>query len=131
MLGGTRWNKPTRSSLSIEEGPDKGKFMLETGRRTRVRGSHIPDYETQKTYSITIVATDDNTADAPGRTAMTKSMDVTITITNVLETGSVTFSQVEPQVSVDITASLSDPDGGYHRHEVAVVQRRPGHRDNR
>ena len=69
------------------------------------------DYESQKEYAITIVATDSNTA-APDRTSMTKSIDVKIKVNNLEEAGMVSLSQVQLQQGVPVTATLSDPDGG-------------------
>ena len=39
------------------------------------------------------------------------SIDVTITVTNVEEAGTVSFTSSQPQVGTILTASLSDPDG--------------------
>ena len=111
VLGGQGGTDDT-SSLKIE-GPDKGKFELTGGNGLQFM-DHLADYEDQKEYSITIVATDANTG-APNRTAMTKTMDVTIEVTNVAETGSITFTQVEAEVGVEIRAMLDDPDMGITR----------------
>ena len=39
-------------------------------------------------------------------------LDVRVTVTNVLETGTITFSSLRPKTGVPLTASLTDPDGG-------------------
>ena len=68
-----------------------------------------PDYEMpgdadgNNIYEVTVVATD-----ATGRTGMKR---VTIMVTNMDETGMVTLSTVQPRVGVELTASLTDPDG--------------------
>ena len=75
--------------------------------------AHIPDYETQKSYSITITASDGK---------LTGRLDVTVTVTNAEDVGMVKLSQLEPQVGRSVTASVTDQDGGVSRTNVAVVQ---------
>ena len=91
-------------------GPDKDKFTLTAG-ALAFATTHTPDYEDQSEYSITIVAKDAN-AEALNRIPATKSLDVTIEVTNVEETGNVTLSQIQLQVGVPVTAEVDDPDGG-------------------
>ena len=62
------------------------------------------DYETKDSYTVTVIATD------PGNASDT--IDVTITLTNVEEAGTVTLSNNQPSASIEITATLTDPDGG-------------------
>ena len=62
------------------------------------------DYETTNSYSVTVTATD-----IPGLSA---DIDVTITVTNVDEAGTVSLWPVEPRVGTVLRATLSDPDGG-------------------
>ena len=93
-------------------GPDASKFTIadeaEGGAITFM--DHTPDYETQKEYSIMVVATDSNTLE-PNRTPMKGEYAVTIEVVNVEEPGEVTLSQKQVQVGVEVTASLEDPDG--------------------
>ena len=56
------------------------------------------------TYEVAVSVTDDHGA--------TKSVDVTIEVTNVDEPGAVTLSSEQPQVDTALTAVLTDPDGG-------------------
>ena len=69
-----------------------------------------PDFEARSdangdnTYSVTVTATDSYGA--------ATSQDVSVTLTNVEETGAVTFTNRQPEVSVPITARLTDPDEG-------------------
>ena len=70
-----------------------------------------PDFEEQSSYSIIVMAKDAN-ADDDDHSALTTPLPVTVTVTNVDEDGEVTFSQIQPQVGVAITAMLEDPDGG-------------------
>ena len=63
------------------------------------------DYETgTHTYTVTVTATD------PVRRWTTLST-VTITVNNVDEPGTVTLSSTQPQVAIELTAVLDDPDG--------------------
>ena len=69
-----------------------------------------PNYESpadadgDNDYHVTIVVTD-----AEGNT---DEHDVTITVTNVVEPGTVTFSTLQPRVGVELTAALADADLG-------------------
>ena len=62
------------------------------------------DYETKSSYRVTVNATDPS--DAPD------TITVTITVTNEEEEGTVVLSSVQPQVDTQLTATLTDPDGG-------------------
>ena len=68
-----------------------------------------PDYEAptdtgrNNRYEVTVIATD-----SEGTTA---SRDVTVRVTNVDEPGEVTLSTLQPQDGIDLTATLTDPDG--------------------
>ena len=68
--------------------------------------AHTPNYEKQSSYSISITATDDD-ADDP----KVGKVDITVTVTNANDAGSVSFSQRQPQVGRSVVATLSDPDG--------------------
>ena len=60
-----------------------------------------------------------------------KSQDVSITVTNEPEFGSVSLTQRTPQEGIAITARLSDEDGGINGRQVAVVQGRDPRRRRR
>ena len=86
-------------------GDDAGDFSITDG--VLAFGS-APNYEApadanmDNVYSVTVVANDGTS------TAM---LNVTVTVTNVDERGTVSLSGGDPQVGVELTASLTDPDG--------------------
>ena len=61
------------------------------------------DYETQSSYTVTVIATDPAGA--------TDRITVTITVNDVNEPGTVSLSWKQPQVGTELTATLTDPDG--------------------
>ena len=69
----------------------------------------VPNFEAPKdagkdnVYNITVVATDSD--------GQTDEMDVTVTVTNVEEDGTVTLSTLQPRVGTALTATLTDIDG--------------------
>ena len=67
------------------------------------KADHKPDFEEQSSYSITIT----------GRSgARSTSLDVTIEVVDAEDDGEVSLSQRQPQVGREVSAILSDPDGG-------------------
>ena len=86
-------------------GTDAESFTVDskTG-QIAVGAELVLDHETKDTYSVVIRAADPS--GATGRAT------VTISVTNVDEAGTVTLSSAEPEVSVELTAALTDPDGG-------------------
>ena len=61
------------------------------------------DHETRSSYTVTVTASDG---------ALTATVDVTVTITNIDEAGTVTLSTDQPAARAEITAALTDPDEG-------------------
>ena len=61
------------------------------------------DYETKSSYTVTVTASDG---------ALTATVDVTVTVTNIDEAGTVTLSTDQPTARAEITAALTDPDEG-------------------
>ena len=61
------------------------------------------DYETKSVYEVTIRVSDDNNASV--------DVDVTITISDVDEAGTVSLFLEQPEVGTPLVVSLSDPDG--------------------
>ena len=88
-------------------GTDAAKFSISSSGELKFIA--MPDFEkptdtgNNNTYDVTVEVTDSD-----GNTA---SQDVVITVTNVDEDGEVTFSTLQPQDGIVLTAKLTDPDG--------------------
>ena len=61
------------------------------------------DHETKSSYTVTVTASDGT---------LTATMDVTVTVTNIDEAGTVALSTNQPPARAEITAALTDPDEG-------------------
>ena len=61
------------------------------------------DHETEHSYTVKVIATD------PSESKDT--IDVTITVNNLEEPGTVSLSWKQPQVDTELAAALTDPDG--------------------
>ena len=94
-------------------GDDAAAFVLgpadaEGNRELRFKAS--PNYEMPATanggnaYKVSIVATD--------KAGLIGMRDITITVNNVDEPGTVSLSTIQPGVGQEITATLTDEDGG-------------------
>ena len=85
-------------------GTDNADFSIDNG---VLRFKSPPDFEdtgrTDQMYVVTVQASD-------GGQDTTATEEVTIEVTNVEEPGTVTLSTLQPQVGVEITATLDDPD---------------------
>ena len=85
-------------------GTDSDDFSMDGG---VLRFRALPDFEspsdaaTNNTYSATVSASD-------GSTTVTK--DVTVTVTNVDEPGTLTLSPTRPRTGTALTAAVTDPD---------------------
>ena len=127
--------RPVYWSLLDDEGdyPDNAVFTISsTG---ALSFASPPDFEapsdsdTDNVYKVTVLASDDvpgvgttiNTTD-PGRR-------VTITVTNVSESGSITVDRRYPQVSVVVTATLTDGDATSGEITAATWQWKKGSTD--
>ena len=93
------------------EGDDAGdfRFSSSSGMSTMLMFSSSPNYEmprdadTDNTYMVTLKANDGENMD---------THDVTVMVTNMKEDGTVMLSSMTPVVGVELTASLTDLDGG-------------------
>ena len=92
-------------------GTDAGSFnVVATNGRLRTRAPL--DYESKSSYSVTVSVRDGYDADGNLDTATDDTITVTITVADVEEEGQVALSSVQPQVDTQLTATLTDPDGG-------------------
>ncbi len=62
------------------------------------------DADQDNVYEVTVVVSDP--------AGNSDDVNVRVTVTNVAETGSITFSSLQPKTGVPLTATLTDPDGG-------------------
>ena len=86
-------------------GTDGGFFtIVSTSGQIQTKAGQTYDYETKPSYSVTVTADDSN-----GGTA---TKDVTITLTDLDEAGTVTLPPTQPVARLDVTAILADPDNG-------------------
>ena len=91
------------------EGADSGDFRLSStsGATTMLRFRSSPNFEapadagTDNTYMVTVKATEGTN---------TATQDVTVTVTNVEEDGTVTLDPARPSVGTPVTATLDDED---------------------
>ena len=84
-------------------GTDAGRFAIDSNGQITVGAGTTLDYEITASYRLTVTATD--------TLAATGTATVIISVTNVDEDGTVSFSSSQPQVGAGLTATLSDPDG--------------------
>ena len=88
-------------------GADSRYFAFDGDGVLGFRTGQRPDFEKKSSYSITIVA---RSGQGPRR--LSASLDVTIEVVDTEDDGEVSLSQRQPQVGIEILATLSDPDGG-------------------
>ena len=87
-------------------GSDAGKFGIDAGALTF---EAQPDFEApgdangDNGYVVTVVASDPE--------GNSDELDVLVTVTNVGELGTITFSSRQPKEGVPLKATLTDPDG--------------------
>ena len=88
-------------------GADRKVLAFNSAGVLSFRAGHKPDFEKKSSYSITIVA---RSGEGPRR--LTATLDVTIDVVDAEDPGEVSLSQRQPEVSFEIHATASDPDGG-------------------
>ena len=94
---------PNGDTLSYSlSGTDASSFGIDRSTGQLIV-KHPLDFETQSVYEVTVRVSDDRNA--------SDDVDVTITITNVDEAGTVSVSLEQPEVGTALTVSLSDLDG--------------------
>ena len=99
---------PLTYSLS---GPDAASFAIDTT-SGQLKTKVGLDYETKISYTVDVQVTDGVDADGNTDTTVDDTHTVTITVANVDENGSITFSSDPPTVGTALTAIVDDPDDG-------------------
>ena len=93
-------------------GADAGAFVIDASTGQISLGSAtVLDHETRSSYSVTVQVRDSKDADDNADTAWDAYIEVTINVTNVDEAGSVALTTTTPEENVELTATLTDPDG--------------------
>ena len=82
---------------------NSGQIMVATGATL--------DYETTPSYSVTVTVHDGKNSEGGEDASVDDTIEVTITILNVDEAGTVALNAETPQVGSAVTASVTDPDG--------------------
>ncbi len=85
-------------------GTDAASFNIKDPAVGELRANAPLDYETKSSYQVDVIATDPN--------SLSGKVTLTITVTNEDDAGAITLSSQAPVVGVDLTASVTDPDGG-------------------
>ncbi len=67
------------------------------------------NYEAKSSYSATVSVTDGKDASGNNDASVDDTIDVTITVTDVAEAGTVKLSSLQPQVGAPLTATLEEP----------------------
>ncbi len=93
---------------------DAGVLTIDHDQNNDGTNDYAPDFERQSSYSITIVATgkDADIEDTDDRGSLSKRLEVMVTVTNAEDTGTVSLSQLEPQVGSSVVATVKDQDDG-------------------
>ena len=96
-------NDPNGDALTYAlGGTDAASFDIDSATGQLMTQTAL-DYENKDTYMVTVTASD------PGD--LSDSIDVTITVTNVDEMGTLVLSSTTPSVDAELTATLTDLDG--------------------
>ena len=81
----------------------------DNGQLTKVGATEV-DFETKSSYSLTVIAKSTRQVDNED-VDLFDSVDVTVNVVNVDDSGEVSFSEREPQVGSSVIASVDDVDG--------------------
>ena len=92
-------------------GPDAAYFLVSPWTGAVLVWTDL-DYETQATYSVTVEVRDSRDLVGHFDTSADAMLKVSIMLTNEEELGMLTLSPKQPQVGTQLTATLTDPDGG-------------------
>ena len=98
-------DRDTSFTYSVS-GADSDFLTFNSASVLSFRAGHKPDYERKSSYSIAIVA-----RSGEGARRRTSTLDVTIEVVDAEDHGEVFLSQRQPQVGIEVHATVSDPDG--------------------
>ena len=94
------------------EGDDAAEFEIDsTSGQIKLATGTTLDFETESSYSVVVSVRDSKDAYDAANTDTDDIIDVTITVINLDEDGTVTLAPAQPQVGTALTATLTDPDG--------------------
>ena len=104
---------PERNRLTYTlSGTDAGAFDV-VASSGQIRRKDALDFEAKESYSLTVDVHDGRDGEGNASTTTDATQDVTITVRNLEEPGTVTLGTATGviQARVEVTAALSDPDG--------------------
>ena len=94
-------------------GTDAAHFTIVSSTGALQTESTSPlDYETEDSYTLTVNVSDGKDSSGNTNSAIDDTITVTVDIDDVEEAGTVTLPSTQPAVGLQITATLTDPDGG-------------------
>ena len=94
-------------------GTDETSFTVDNTGQIKVCATTTLDYEAVKdNYTLIVRVHDNKNAIGTPDTTIDATIIVTINVTNMDEDGTVSLSMTQPSVRTEITATLTDPDGG-------------------
>ena len=85
-------------------------FDIDASGQLKTKTGVTYDHETNPRYTVTVGVRDSLNEHGTIDTVTDDELDVTITVTNQDEPGTVTFTNPTPQARIELTASLGDPD---------------------
>ena len=88
-------------------GADRDVFAFDGSGILSFKEGLEPDYEEQRSYSITVAG-----RSGVGGRRLSATLDVTIEVVDGEDVGEVVLSQRQPQEGITVHAAASDPDGG-------------------
>ena len=103
------------------EGDDAAAFEIDsTSGQIEVATGTTLDFETRSSYSVVVSVRDSKDDFDAADMATDDTIDVSITVANVDEDGTVTLAPPQPQVGTALTATLSRPRWYGKRHNLGM-----------
>ena len=92
-------------------GADARHFDIATSTGQILTRGELDHESTKNSYTVTVQVTDNRNVQGAADPTIDDTIEVTINVTDVDESGSLTLSPAQPRVAAPVTATLSDPDG--------------------